>query len=121
MKAEPQALQRLQACAKARVTIPQPVVAEISFGLARLPDSRRKALLAESFQAISHALRRSPWTDDVSREFGRIKALLFSQGEPLEDFDIAIGCHALAVAAVLVTDNTRHLARIPGLQIETWG
>lgn len=31
-----------------------------------------------------------------------------------------IAAHALALDAILVTDNVRHFERIPGLRIENW-
>jgi tRNA(fMet)-specific endonuclease VapC len=31
-----------------------------------------------------------------------------------------IAAHALAVGAVIVTDNTKHFSRISGLVIENW-
>ena len=34
--------------------------------------------------------------------------------------DIAIAGHAIAVGAVLVTNNTREFARVPGLVLEDW-
>ena len=36
------------------------------------------------------------------------------------DFDEMIAAHALALDAVLVTDNTRHFSRVSGLKIENW-
>ncbi|MCW3835692.1 type II toxin-antitoxin system VapC family toxin [Sphingomonas canadensis] len=35
-------------------------------------------------------------------------------------FDRLLGAHALSLGAVLVTDNERDFADIPGLQIENW-
>jgi tRNA(fMet)-specific endonuclease VapC len=34
--------------------------------------------------------------------------------------DLLIGCHALALGAVLVTNNTREFERIEGLRLENW-
>jgi tRNA(fMet)-specific endonuclease VapC len=33
---------------------------------------------------------------------------------------VLIGAHAAALHAVLVTNNTKHFARIRGLQLENW-
>ncbi len=38
----------------------------------------------------------------------------------LDDFDLLIGATALEAGMKLVTNNTRHLARIPGLDLEDW-
>jgi tRNA(fMet)-specific endonuclease VapC len=34
--------------------------------------------------------------------------------------DLLIGCHALALNAVCVTNNTREFERIEGLKLENW-
>lgn len=38
----------------------------------------------------------------------------------IEDFDAAIAAHAVAAGATLVTADTAHMARVPGLRIEDW-
>jgi tRNA(fMet)-specific endonuclease VapC len=38
----------------------------------------------------------------------------------VDDFDVAIAAHALALEAVVVTDNVRHFRRVPGLAVESW-
>ena len=40
--------------------------------------------------------------------------------EPIGDFDEMIAAHALALGAVVVTDNTRHFVRVPRPVIENW-
>jgi tRNA(fMet)-specific endonuclease VapC len=120
MRAEPAAVTRLRALARDQVAIPQPVVAEIEYGLARLPASKRRRALEKRWQLFAAELPRATWTDEVSVRFGKLKALLEKRGERLDDLDLAIAAHALALGATLVTANRRHMARIPGLQIESW-
>jgi len=52
--------------------------------------------------------------------FGRIGAMLTSAGKPLDDMDLLIGVSALAEGMTMVTHNTRHFSRIPGLTLEDW-
>lgn len=120
MRGDAQVIARLRRLPKMDVSLPQPVLAEIEFGLARLSASRRKARLTERFHFIRDELGRTAWTDDVSAAFGRIKALLFRKGQPIEDLDIAVAAHALATDATLVTANLAHMLRVPGLRIEDW-
>jgi predicted nucleic acid-binding protein len=42
------------------------------------------------------------------------------RGARLDDFDLAIAAHALAFDANLVSANRKHMARIPGLKLESW-
>lgn len=120
MKGSPDFLARLRDAGRAEVGIPQPVVAELAYGIARLPRSRRKSVLRERFDALCQELRRVPWNDAVSESFGQIKAAHERRGERIADFDLAIAAHALAHGAVLVTAGRDHMSRIPGLVVEDW-
>jgi tRNA(fMet)-specific endonuclease VapC len=100
--------------------IPQPVIAEIAFGIERLPRSKRRAALQARFDLISAEVPRAEWTDAVSHMFGRIKATLERRGTRIEDFDAAIAAHALTLDATLVTANLGHMIRVPGLRVEDW-
>lgn len=120
MKGDAVIAARLRRVARADVVLPQPVVAEIAYGLARLPRSKRREALSERFDLIRGELGRSPWTDLVSEHFGAIKATLERRGKRIEDFDAAVAAHALAESAVLVTANLRHMTRIDGLEVQDW-
>jgi tRNA(fMet)-specific endonuclease VapC len=100
--------------------VPQPAIAEIAYGIERLPPSRRRTALQERLDLLRSQLPRCPWTDEVSEAFGRIKAALEKRGQRIEDLDAAIAAHAAATGATLVTANTGQMARIPGLRIENW-
>jgi len=49
-----------------------------------------------------------------------IYADLKSRGQLISDADILIGATALVNGWRLITDNERHLGRIPGLIVENW-
>jgi tRNA(fMet)-specific endonuclease VapC len=120
MAGEPAVAARLLAQDRTDVLVPQPVVAEIEYGLARLPDSKRRRRLRRRFEIFAEELPRATWTDEVSRTFGRVKADLEKSGTRLEDFDLAVAAHALALGATLVTDNVDHMKRIAKLELENW-
>jgi tRNA(fMet)-specific endonuclease VapC len=111
---------RIQSKERSEVLIPQPAIAEIEYGLSRLPNSARRRKLRRIFDVVQAELRRAEWTDLVSRAFGEIKADLERRGVRLEDFDVAMAAHARALEATLVTDNVADLKRIPGLLVENW-
>ena len=120
MRGDAGVVQRLRKTSKSAVMLPQPVIAEIAYGIERLPRSKRRQMLQMRFEWILQELPRVAWTDEVSLRFGSVKSALERRGERIEDIDAAIAAHALAEEAVLVTANVRHLARVPGLKIEDW-
>ncbi len=49
-----------------------------------------------------------------------MKASLEKRGARLEDFDVVMAAHAVALEATLVTSNVKHLSRVDGLSVEDW-
>ncbi len=120
MRGDAGLVELLRGLDKTEVGVPQPVLAEIEYGLARLPRSRRRQSLVARFELVREELRRVPWTDEVSTRFGIAKAELERVGARIEDFDLAIAAHALANDAVLLTADRSHMPRVTGLVVETW-
>lgn len=120
MKGTAAVIDRLASHSAADVGIPHPVVAEIAYGIERLPRSARRTALQARLDLICSEIPRVEWTDAVSHAYGRVKAALERRGARIEDFDAAIAAHALAVGATLVTANVDHMARVPGLRYENW-
>jgi len=52
--------------------------------------------------------------------FGALKADLRKNGTPVDDFDLLIGATALTLGYRVVTNNERHYAKIPGLEVVNW-
>jgi len=52
--------------------------------------------------------------------FGALKAELRRNGTPVDDFDLLIGATALTTGYCVVTNNERHYAKIPGLEVVNW-
>jgi tRNA(fMet)-specific endonuclease VapC len=120
MKGEPNVVDRLQAVSRADVCMPQPVVAEIEYGLQRLARSKRRDALASRFELLKAEIQRAVWSDRVSEAFGAIKATLERRGQRIDDFDAAVAAHAVAEGCVLVTANVKHLVRVADMDIEDW-
>lgn len=120
VKGDSRVVARLATVERADVVLPQPVLAEIEYGLQRIERSKRRELLRGRFELICREIGRIEWTDEVSRAFGKIKAHLEQKGQRIEDFDAAIAAHALGHGDVLVTANGKHMRRIPGLTVEDW-
>jgi len=91
--------------------------AEIRFGVARRPEATKLAELAKVFLEF---VRAEPWDAAAADHHGDLKAHLRDVGRPIGDFDEMIAAHALALDAVLVTDNKKHFSQVPSLRIENW-
>ncbi len=118
MKGSAALVERLASHAPGDVAIPHPVIAEIAFGIERLPRSKRRKALQSRFDPICAEIPRTEWTDAVSQAYGRIKAALERRGKRIEDFDAAIAAHARASGATLVTAHLDHMARVPATRLE---
>lgn len=90
---------------------------ELRYGSARMPEATKIARYVDGFLATA---RTEPWDEAAADMHGRLRARLSLRGTPIGDFDEMIAAHALALDAVLVTDNTRHFKRVDGLALENW-
>lgn len=117
MRGHPAFDARLQALPAGQWCISTVTCSEIRYGLARRPEAVKLHRLAEEFLRIAPI---PPWDAHAASRHGELRAALKARGEPIGDFDEMIAAHALSLGAVLVTDNTRHFTRVPGLVVENW-
>ena len=97
-----------------------PVVAEIEYGIQRLADGRRKALLDTQKERLLSAIPVLDWEPEASHLFGTIKADLEGAGTPIDDFDIAVAAIASAHGAEVITANLVHFGRILDVPSRSW-
>ncbi|MCW8927155.1 MAG: PIN domain-containing protein [Xanthomonadales bacterium] len=93
--------------------------AELCFGVENGAASKRKG----RWQQLNHftrLLRIEPLDWDSGRHYGHLRAWLKGRGEPIGNNDLFIASHALALGAVLVTNNEREFKRVPDLVVENW-
>jgi tRNA(fMet)-specific endonuclease VapC len=90
--------------------------AELRYGVARRPDATRLETLVKDFLRTVTIL---PWDSQAAEQYGWLRARLEREGKPMGNLDIMIGAHALAVGAVLVT-NDRAFTRIKNLKVADW-
>ena len=91
--------------------------AELRFGVFRRPNATRLANVVEAFLTDA---RTESWDARAADVHGRLRADLAAKGRRIGDFDEMIAAHAIALEAILVTDNVRHFSRIAGLKVENW-
>jgi len=92
------------------------VAAELAYGVVKSGSSRNRQAL-EMFLAPLIIL---PFDEAVIWAYGELRAELERRGTPIGSLDTMIAAHAIRQQALLVTNNTREFARVPGLRLENW-
>ncbi|MGB4116047.1 MAG: type II toxin-antitoxin system VapC family toxin [Polaromonas sp.] len=91
--------------------------AELRYGQAGMTvEDKRRGL-------IDRFLLRLPnlqWTEAAADRYGDIKATHKRMGTLIGEIDTQIAAHAITEGLTLVTHNTRHFERVPGLKLEDW-
>ncbi len=85
--------------------------AEVRYGLTRRPQAHR---LHAAVEALLFKLQILPWGSDEAAAYGKLRARLEAAGSVLSELDLQIVAHAIAIGAVLVT-NDKALRRIKEL------
>lgn len=93
-------------------------VGEMVYGAER--SSRREYLLTQFENRLWPTLQILPFDYTAAETYGRIRADLERAGMALAEPDLRIGAIALTRDLTVVTSNTRHFSRIPGLRVENW-
>lgn len=91
--------------------------AELLYGVAKRGHPRGLSTRVHEFLVRMDVL---PWTPDVARVYGDLRAACEAAGVPLAPMDMMIASHAKATGAILVTRD-RAFSRVPqGLIVEDW-
>jgi tRNA(fMet)-specific endonuclease VapC len=113
----PEVTRRFVALRPEEVVLSSIVVAELRFGADK--SDRRQSNHARLDRLLEEV---TPLDFDLAAaaKYGRIRARLQALGTTIGPNDLLIAAHALALGAVLVTDNVREFVRVKGLTIENW-
>src|SRR5260370_10724598 len=107
---------RLGRVPMAQVFISAVTEGELHYGLARRQGAARLQRMVEEFLLRVTVL---PWGSEAAKQYGHLRADLDRLGQPMGNLDMMIGSHALAVGAILVT-NDRAFTRISKFKVEEW-
>lgn len=110
-------IQRMDGMNREDIGISAITVAELDYGIAaskkQTDNARRLERFLLDFEVID-------FNRASAAAYGPLRSYLQSQGTPIGPMDFLIAAHALALNAILVTNNTREFERVPGLRLEDW-
>ncbi len=117
-------VRRPQGMAASRLALVEPakvctsliVASELRYGAEKKGSER----LSRQLEQVLAGLDILPYATPADFHYGRIRAALQRVGQPIGGNDLLIAAHALALDAVLVTDNVGEFGRVPGLRVENW-
>jgi tRNA(fMet)-specific endonuclease VapC len=89
--------------------------AELEYGVHRSSNPAQNATALRRFCAgiVIH-----PFDSPAASVYGRIRAELAARGTPIGPMDTLIAAHAIALDAVLITNNAKEFQRVRGLRIK---
>ncbi len=99
------------------------VTAELLYGVARLPEGRRKQQLAKALESILHEdfdLRVLPFDLEASLVYAGIVARQESLGQPVSMADAQIAATCLRHDAILATRNVRDFEGMGVALVNPW-
>jgi tRNA(fMet)-specific endonuclease VapC len=85
--------------------------------------AEKSARRVENLKAIEHFVARLdvlPFEDKAAAHYGQVRAELERAGAPCGPHDMQIGGHARAEGLIVVANNMREFARMPGVRVENW-
>lgn len=117
MKGVPGVIGRLEKIPISALILSPIVLGELEFGAEKSAQvEKNRARLASLIENIPVV----PLDTETSRRYGLIRADLEKKGTPVGANDLWIAAQALALGAVLVTDNVGEFSRVVGLEVENW-
>jgi tRNA(fMet)-specific endonuclease VapC len=113
----PQVLTQLTSHPITDIGISAITVAELHHGVQK---SSRPAQNQQALDQFLLPLTIIPFDENDAVAYGQIRTNLEAQGLPIGALDTLIAAQAVQYNLILVTNNVREFARIPGLAIEDW-
>jgi len=93
-------------------------IGEIYYGANRSP--RKEQIIAAFTEKVFPNINILSFDRKSGEVFGLLKAELEKQGAGCSEPDLRIASIAIQHNLILITGNTKHFMKIPGLNIENW-
>ncbi len=118
LRSRPDPLRSRFTSADGMMAVSTVTVAELAYGAERSSHPAQNREAVEEFLSL---LEVQPLDAAAAEHSGRIRAELATAGTPIGAYDLLIAGQARSRGLVVVTNNIRAFARVPGLLVEDWG
>ncbi len=116
LRGQGQVAARLLEHRPSEVCISAITLAELSFGA----EVRHSQKIRRAIRTFTRDVAVVPFDEACAERFGAVATALSSRGQPIGVYDTLVAAQALAMGLTVVTNNTRHFTRVPGLTVENW-
>lgn len=117
LKNHTQVVENFRRFANAQKSISVITYGELAYGARKSQHTEKN--LAKVFR-IGELFPMLPVSRTIMDTFGSLKASLEKTGRGIDDMDLLIAATAITHNLVLVTNNSRHFARVSGLETVNW-
>lgn len=116
-KRSPELIAKLLEHSVTEIALSSITLSELKYGVHKSQHQEKNAAALERFLFPFQVL---PYDDLAANAYGKLRAELERKGALIGSLDMLIAAHAIAVKAVLVTNNTKEFSRVAGLKVENW-
>ena len=116
-KHRPELAERLRLLPASDLLLSSVVLAEIEYGIVK---SAKPDLNRQVYDALLRGFAVVDFGAAAARQYGVVRAELERQGQVIGPNDLMIAAQAIAIDAVVVTDNVGEFSRVSGLAVENW-
>jgi tRNA(fMet)-specific endonuclease VapC len=117
MKGDARVRDRLETTPLSEIVLSPVVLGELEHGVEK---SQHKEKNRARLTRIVEGMHLMSLGAEASQRYGAVRAELERKGTPIGANDYWIAAQALAMDAVLVTNNVGEFSRVPGLTVENW-
>jgi tRNA(fMet)-specific endonuclease VapC len=109
---------RLKQTSPVDIAVSVITVMELRYGLTLNPQHARK--IEPTIVSLLTTVTILPFSTAEAEQAAQIRAILKTQGQPIDAYNVLIAATAFYHKLLLVTANQREFDRIPALQTENW-
>lgn len=116
LRGQGQVAARILEHAPSELCISSITLAELRFGA----ETKKSQKLRRAIRSFVKDMPVLPFDEAAAERFAKVAADLAGSGTPIGVLDTLVAAQALSLGLTVVTNNTRHFSRVPGLRVENW-